>query len=153
MATAEVNIKHKKDSEVETNGFCVWDMAETNFEFIFDDGAFSIYMLESIASNESLPGVMLEELVYHPAKEVRLSLAGNSNLPSDFLKVLAQDDEVEVRMVLASNRLTSIEVLHMLAHDESGFVSVRAIGTLARIAKSGGALQIDSFHLEHKLLA
>jgi hypothetical protein len=153
MTTAEVIVKHKEDSEMETNGFSVWDMAETNFDSIFDDGAFSIYMLETIASNESLPGAMLEELVYHPSKEVRLSLASNSNLPSDFLKVLAQDDEVEVRMVLASNRQTSIEVLHMLAQDESGFVSVRAIGTLARIAKTGGALQIDSFRPEHKLLA
>jgi hypothetical protein len=138
---------------MESNCFTVWNLAETDFDSIFDEGIFSVYMLKSIAANEHLPSMMLEQLVYHPSKQVRLALAANSNLPSDLIKVLAQDDEIEVRMVLASSRQTSVEVLQMLSTDESAYVSVRALGTLGRIAQAHGAVQINSLRSQHKLLA
>lgn len=137
-----MNTAQSNDVDTTATAHCIvdfdclsaWLFQEIDICEIFSQDKKSLNLLQKVAENKELPGILLEQLSYHPAPEIRLAVAENPSTPETVLKTLLSDSDPDVRFALAENHNLSDELLQILQDDEHPFVADRARKTLTRLS-------------------
>ncbi|HEY9677537.1 MAG TPA: hypothetical protein V6C76_05985 [Drouetiella sp.] len=124
------------DCIVDLNCLSAWLWQEVDLCSIFSHDQNSVKLLQKVAENKDLPSILLEQLSYHPASEIRLAVAENPATPNSVLETLVSDIDPDVRYALAENHSLSDELLTRLKQDEHPYVADRAAKTLTRLSET-----------------